>query len=47
MNKLFYILGFPVDPSVDEIFTTIGQDSQLKLWNLPEEFDVDLSEHIH
>uniref|UniRef100_A0A914QBN9 Uncharacterized protein n=1 Tax=Panagrolaimus davidi TaxID=227884 RepID=A0A914QBN9_9BILA len=32
---------------VDEIFRTTGQDSQLKLWNLSEEFDGDLSEPTH
>jgi WD repeat and SOF domain-containing protein 1 len=39
--------GISVDGSIGEIFTTIGQDSQLKHWNLPEEFDGDLSEPTH
>uniref|UniRef100_A0AC35GC01 Uncharacterized protein n=1 Tax=Panagrolaimus sp. PS1159 TaxID=55785 RepID=A0AC35GC01_9BILA len=39
--------GICVDASAGEIFTTIGQGSQLKHWNLPEEVDGDLSDPSH
>lgn len=46
VNK-FNFLGISIDDVGGDVFVSVGQDSQLKHWQLPDDIDSDLSDPVH